>query len=71
MKEGGLDVAWLIVYTGQDTLTAEGYAKAAENAMAKFSAIHRLCEEIAPDQIELATTSEDVRRITQSGKKWL
>lgn len=69
MKEGGLDVAWLIVYTGQDTLTAEGYAKAAENAMAKFEAIHRLCEEIAPDQIELATTSEDVRRIIQSGKR--
>ena len=69
MNEGGLDVAWLIVYTGQDSLTAAGYAKAADNAMAKFEAIHRLCEEIAPDQIELATTSEDVRRIIKSGKK--
>ena len=36
MNEGGLDVAWLIVYTGQDSLTAAGYAKAADNAMAKF-----------------------------------
>lgn len=69
MKEGGLDVAWLIVYTGQDSLTAQGYARAHENAMAKFEAIHRLCEEIAPDQMELALTSEDVRRIDASGKK--
>lgn len=69
MEEGGLDVAWLIVYTGQDTLSEEGYADAYENADAKFNAIHRLVEEIAPDQIELATTSEDVRRIVSEGKK--
>lgn len=69
MEEGGLDVAWLIVYTGQDTLTAEGYAKAKANAMAKFDAIHKLCEEIAPDKIELALTSDDVRRIDAAGKK--
>ncbi|NJB69824.1 membrane dipeptidase [Saonia flava] len=69
MKAGGLDVAWLIVYTGQDTLTDAGYAKASENAMAKFDAIHKLCEEIAPDEIELALTSNDVRRIQKAGKK--
>ncbi|SDE29435.1 membrane dipeptidase [Pricia antarctica] len=69
MQEGGLDVSWLIVYTGQDTLTAEGYSKAEENALAKFKAIHRLCEEIAPDKIELAFTSDDVRRIDSIGKK--
>tara|TARA_R110002012_G_scaffold114320_2_gene260998 strand:- start:14381 stop:15682 length:1302 start_codon:yes stop_codon:yes gene_type:complete len=69
MEEGGLDVAWLIVYTGQDTLTAEGYAKASENAISKFEAIHKLCEDIAPDQIELALTSDDVRRIVAAGKK--
>ena len=69
MQEGGLDVSWLIVYTRQDTLTAEGYAKAEENALAKFKAIHRLCEDIAPDKIELALTSDDVRRIDSIGKK--
>ncbi|MEX0722333.1 MAG: dipeptidase [Gracilimonas sp.] len=69
MNEGGLDVAWLIVYTGQDTLTEEGYADAYENAISKFDAIERLTNEIAPDQIELATTSEDVRRIVAEGKK--
>ena len=47
MKEGGLDVAWLIVYTGQDTLTDDGYTKASINALGKFDAIHRLCEELA------------------------
>ncbi|MDO6473329.1 dipeptidase [Maribacter sp. 1_MG-2023] len=69
MKEGGLDVTWLIVYTGQDTLTNDGYAKAKENAMSKFEAIHKLCEEIAPEEIELALTSADVKRIVGAGKK--
>jgi membrane dipeptidase len=69
MKEGGLDVSWLIVYTRQDSLNEAGYAKAAQNAMDKFNAIHRLCKEIAPDQIELAVNSNDVRRIHKSGKK--
>jgi membrane dipeptidase len=69
MKSGGLDVAWFIVYTGQDSLTDSGYAKAYENAMEKFNAIHRLVNDFAPDEIELATTSDDVRRIEASGKK--
>ena len=69
MSEGGLDVAWFIVYTGQDSLTTSGYARAKENAMAKFDAIHRLCEEIAPDQIGLARNSDEVRNIWKSGKK--
>ena len=69
MKEGGLDVAWLIVYTGQDSLTDAGYSKAKNNAISKFDAIHQLCEDIAPDQIELALTSADVRRIDAAGKK--
>ena len=69
MEEGGLDVTWLIVYTGQDTLTAEGYEKAEQNAMEKFEAIHKLCEEIAPDEIGLALTSDEVREILNLGKK--
>lgn len=69
MIEGGLDVAWFIVYVGQGDLTPEGFDKAYTQADDKFKAIHRLCEEIAPDKIELALTSEDVRRIAASGKK--
>ena len=69
MVEGGLDVAWLVVYVGQGPLTDEGFAKATADAMAKFDAIHWLTEEKAPDQIELALTSDDVRRIVASGKR--
>jgi len=69
MKKGGLDVSWFIVYTGQDSLTVEGFEKAYKTAISKFDAIHKLVNDFAPDQIELATTSADVRRIIKSGKK--
>jgi len=69
MRAGGLDVAWFIVYTGQDTLTDEGFAKAYDNAISKFDAIHRLVDDLAPDQIEMATSSEEVRAIDKKGKK--
>ncbi len=69
MVRGGLDVSWLIVYTGQGDLNEAGYKRAYTNAIDKFDAIHRLTEKIAPNQIELALTSKDVRRILKSGKK--
>jgi membrane dipeptidase len=69
MKEGGLDAAFFIVYVGQGSLTPEGYDRAYAQAIEKFDAIHRLTKEIAPDQIELALTAADVRRIAASGKK--
>jgi membrane dipeptidase len=69
MLAGGLDVSWMIVYTGQGELTDEGYKRAYANAIDKFDAIHRLTEKIAPDKIELALTSKDVKRIAKSGKK--
>lgn len=68
MKQGGLDVSWMIVYTGQGELTEEGYKRAYANAIDKFEAIHRLTKTIAPNQIELALTSKDVKRIAKSGK---
>lgn len=69
MVEGGLDAAWFIVYSGQGALDDQGYAAAYANAIDKFDAIHRLTKEIAPDQIELAYNSQDVRRIIATGKK--
>ena len=69
MEKGGLDVSWLVVYTGQGELNREGYKKAYENAISKFEAIHRLVNEIAPNQIGLATTSQEVRDLVASGKK--
>ena len=68
MLKGGLDVGFLIVYTGQKTLDEKGYMSARENAIAKFDAIDRLVNIYAPDEIGLAKTSEDVRRINAEGK---
>ena len=76
MKEGGLDASFFIVYVGQqdprnvaDALQPAGYERAYRAAIAKFDAIHRLTEQIAPNQIELALTAADVPRIAKSGKK--
>jgi membrane dipeptidase len=69
MEEGGLDVAWFIVFTGQHEHDEEGYAAAYEDAKEKFAAIHRLTTEYASDRIELALTSDDVRRIDAAGRK--
>jgi membrane dipeptidase len=69
MKEGGLDVSFMIVYVGQGELTEEGYTSAYKQAVAKFEAVHRLTKEIAPNEIELALTPADVVRIAKSGKK--
>ena len=68
MEAGGLDVGWFIVYTRQGPLDDEGYAAAYANAIDKFDAIHRMVNEYAPDRIELAYTSDDVRRIAAAGK---
>ncbi len=69
MEAGGLDVSWMAVYVGQGELNEAGYARAHQAALDKFDAIHRLAEEIAPDRIEIAYSSDDVRRIVASGKK--
>src|SRR5262245_36358317 len=75
MEEGGIDVAFFIVYVGQqdqrnvaDALQPGGYDRAYRAAIAKFDAVHRLTEQIAPTEIELALTAADVTRIARSGK---
>jgi membrane dipeptidase len=73
MKQGGLDASFFIVYVGQasgaDAFEPAGYEAAYESAIEKFEAIHRLTKVLAPDQIELALTAADVRRINAKGKK--
>ena len=69
MERGALDVVWFVVYTGQGELTKEGYKKAADNAQAKFDAIHRLVKEYAPNKIGLALSSKDVDSLRKMGKK--
>jgi membrane dipeptidase len=60
MIEGGMDVSFMIVYVGQGPLTPAGFDGAYRQAVAKFDAVHRLTEKIAPDQIGLALTPAGV-----------
>ncbi|MGF1455217.1 MAG: dipeptidase [Alphaproteobacteria bacterium] len=69
MEAGGLDAAFFIVYTPQDRLTPARYAKAMELAFLKFSAIHRMTDELYPDRVGLARTAADVRRLHGEGKR--
>lgn len=70
MEEGGLAGAFLIVYVGQTAdLNADGYARAYEQAIEKFEAIHRLTEKLAPQRAEIAYTAADARRIHAAGKR--
>src|SRR5262249_51151599 len=56
MVEGGMDVSFMIVYVGQGPLTPEGFDSAYKQAVAKFDAVHRFTEKIAPDNMGLALT---------------
>ncbi len=69
MRAGGLDVAFFVVQVPQGPLTPAGYADAYRQAVAKFDAVHRLTEQIAPNEIQLALTPADVARIAQSGRR--
>jgi membrane dipeptidase len=67
MIEGGMDVSFMIVYVGQGPLTPEGYDNAYKQAIAKFEAVHRLTENIAPEKIGLALTPADVVKLHGKG----
>ena len=69
MREGGLDGVFWAVYVGQRPLNDEHYKAAFDEALAKFSAIHRMCAAFNRDAVELAFTPEDVERIAASGKR--
>src|SRR5881394_2755744 len=60
MIEGDMDVSFMIAYVGQGPLTPEGFDDAYRQAVAKFDAVHRLTEKIAPDKIGLALRPADV-----------
>jgi membrane dipeptidase len=68
MKAGGYDVAFFAVYVGQGPRTPEGDEQAKAAAMNKFTAIHRMAEQMYPNLIEIAYTPADVTRINNSGK---
>ncbi|MBT8478728.1 MAG: dipeptidase [Gemmatimonadetes bacterium] len=68
MREGGLDMAFFIVYVGQTERTPENYVAAKTEAIKKFDAIHRLTDEMYPDQIGFAWSPDDVERLHAEGK---
>ncbi len=68
MREGGLDCVFFIGWALQGPLNEEGYDQARKQAMHSFEAIHRLCEQMHPNRIELAGSSADITRITGAGK---
>ena len=68
MRAGGLDAPFFIVYTPQGPLTDEGYRKAFEIAFTRLSAIHRFVNAY-PDEIRLARSAAEARRIVKSGRK--
>jgi len=69
MEKGGLDGVFLAVYVGQGSLNEAGYARAHEQAMAKFNAIHRLTKEMYPERCALATTADEIEKIAKTGKR--
>ncbi len=60
MIDGDMDVTFMIAYVGQGPLTPEGFDNAYQLAVAKFDAIHRFTEKLAPDNVGLALTPADV-----------
>lgn len=69
MEEGGLDAVFFSIYVGQGPLDDAGFARAYATDTAKFNAVHRLAEQLAPTRIAIAYTADDARRIYASGKK--
>ena len=69
MRNSGVDAVFFSIFVGQaQDFSDSGYAKARAGDVAKFEAVHYLAEKLAPDQIEIAYTAADVRRIRAKGK---
>ena len=68
MRAGDYDCAFFIVFVGQASpLNPAVYSRMHNSAMLKFDAIDRMGERF-PDDIEIAYTPDDVRRIAAEGK---
>ncbi len=69
MVAGGLKATFPAVYVGQGPRTPAAYAEVKATALDKFAAIHRVAEEMCPDQVEIAYRADDVERIAATGKR--
>src|SRR3974390_1875457 len=69
MRNGGVNGVFFSIFVGQSQdFSDSAYARARAGDVAKFEAVHYLAEKLAPDQIEIAYTAADVRRIHAKGK---
>ncbi|MPZ78724.1 MAG: membrane dipeptidase [Deltaproteobacteria bacterium] len=76
MFDGGLDALFFVVFVGQtreahnpDAFKPAGYERVYKAAREKFDAVRSFTRDIAPDRIESASSSADVREIHARGKK--
>lgn len=67
MEAGGLDGVFFVVYVGQRERTIEGYGRATTDALIKFEAIRGVAERYG-EQIGLADTAAEVRRLHETGR---
>lgn len=68
MRAGGLDAAFLIVFTAQGPLTEEGFRQGRAMAEDKYQAITRLVRAY-PAEVGLATTPDEVRALHAQGRR--
>jgi membrane dipeptidase len=69
MVAGGLDMTFPAVYVGQGPRTPEGNEAVKAAALEKFTAIHRVAEEMCPEKVAIAYRADDVERILAEGKR--
>jgi membrane dipeptidase len=67
MKEGQMDGIWFAVFVGQSARTPEGNERAKEEALEITRNIYETVE-LYPEELEIATASGDLKRISRTGK---
>lgn len=67
MRAGHYDVAFFIVYVGQDRLNPPAYKRAYKAAMRKFDAIYRMADRF-PEHIGIARSPDEVEKLAEEGR---
>lgn len=68
MQEGGLDAAFMSIFTSQGARTDDGHAKAKAHALKLIELTKKMVAD-NPDLAEMALTPEDAYRIEKAGKR--
>jgi len=68
MKEGGLDAAFMSIFTSQGPRTDEGHANAKARALKLIELTQKMVAD-NPDLAEIALTPDDAYRLEKAGKR--